>query len=403
MALALRPGTGAHDQLRRRQVRPLRAADVLGVDDDERHAATARRRRPHRGLALARAERVERLRRAAALDAVGDVLAERRPVLVAVARAAADEPPVRALGMRRDEEVRVAGERVLADPRADHRRAGECREAARRVLAGEPLVRLERRAVERVRVDAVAGAVRRDLHAEAAEVAVAVEAVVVVAEPRPPGPRAVDAEEEDVAPRHVQVDMAGEESGKPGAAGPDARRRCAAARAGRRGVSRRAVRARVPASPAARRSRPRRARTAPRAGRRRRARGRAAAPPRASAARTGRRAASSVASLSSRNVPSPVPNHATPTCSNRCAPLSASSSRQSPSARSASREYHSASPWAKRIRRVSPPDAERTWPGRVLLDERHVPAAARQLARGGRAEDAGADDGGCAHAVEPNA
>ena len=36
--------------------------------------------------------------------------------------------------------------------------------------------------------------------------------------------------------------------------------------------------------------------------------------------------------------------------------------------------------------------------GRVLLDERHVPAAPRQLARGRSAEDAGADDDGGIHA-----
>ena len=35
--------------------------------------------------------------------------------------------------------------------------------------------------------------------------------------------------------------------------------------------------------------------------------------------------------------------------------------------------------------------------GRVLLDERHVPAAAVELARGRGAEDAGADDDGGAH------
>src|SRR5215208_7647825 len=98
------------------------------------------RRRPERRLPRPRAEGVERLRLAPALDAVGDVLAERRPVLEAVAGAAADEPPAVALGMRRDEEVRVAGEAVLADPRPDDRRAGQCGEAARGVLACGALV-----------------------------------------------------------------------------------------------------------------------------------------------------------------------------------------------------------------------------------------------------------------------
>ncbi len=46
-------------------------------------------------MARARPEAVERLRLAAPLDAVGDVLGERRAVLEAVARAAADEPPAR--------------------------------------------------------------------------------------------------------------------------------------------------------------------------------------------------------------------------------------------------------------------------------------------------------------------
>src|SRR4051812_15164623 len=160
---------------------------------------------PHRRLALARAEGVERLRRAAALDAVGDVLAERRAVLEAVARAAADEPPAVVLRVPRDEEVRVAGERVLADARADDGGVRERGEAPRRVLAREPLVRLERRAVERVGIDAVAGPVGRDLHPEPAQVAVAVEAAVVVAEARPPRPGAVDAEEEHVAPRHAHL------------------------------------------------------------------------------------------------------------------------------------------------------------------------------------------------------
>ena len=88
-------------------------------------------------MAAARAEPVERLRLAPALDAVGDVFRERRAVLEPVARAAAHEPPVRPLGMAGDEEVRVGRQVVLADTRADDRRAGERREPPRRVGAGE--------------------------------------------------------------------------------------------------------------------------------------------------------------------------------------------------------------------------------------------------------------------------
>ena len=112
------------------------------------------------GVAGARAERMERLRLAPSLDAVRDVLAERRAVLEAVARPAADEPPAVALGVAADDEVRVGRQVVLADARADDRRAGETREpvgrvGARVVLAlgvGEPL--------ERVRVDLGAVGVR---------------------------------------------------------------------------------------------------------------------------------------------------------------------------------------------------------------------------------------------------
>ena len=178
------------------------------------------------------------------------------------------------------------------------------------------------------------------------------------------------------------------------------------ARGGSAGSTRRVstpqARARAPASPAARRSRRRPARRARSAGRRRRARGRAAAPPPASAARTGSPSRRSVASLSSRKPPSPVPNHATPTGSNRRAPLSASSSRHSSSPRSARPRV----PLGLAVREADEPRvaARRRAhvTGRVLLDERHVPAAPRQLAGGGGAEDARADDGRGAHAREPN-
>ncbi len=41
---------------------------------------------------------------------------------------------------------------------------------------------------------------------------------------------------------------------------------------------------------------------------------------------------------------------------------------------------------------MSPPEPERTVPGRVLLDHGDVEASPRELASCGRAENAGADD-----------
>ena len=64
-----------------------------------RFGGSAGRRGAQAGVAAARAERVERLRLGAALQAVGDVLGERRPVLEAVPRAASEQPPRRALRM----------------------------------------------------------------------------------------------------------------------------------------------------------------------------------------------------------------------------------------------------------------------------------------------------------------
>src|SRR4051794_37722703 len=159
------------------------------------------RRRPEARLARAGSERVERLGLALPLDAVRDVLRERGAVLEAVAGAAADQPPAVVVRVRRDEEMRVAREAVLADARADDRCAGECGEPARRVGAGRALVLRRREPLERVGVHVLAGAVGRDLHAEAADLAVPVERAVVVGEPGSARPRAVDAEEEDVALR----------------------------------------------------------------------------------------------------------------------------------------------------------------------------------------------------------
>src|SRR6478735_12292212 len=66
------------------------------------------------GVAAARAERMERLGLGAAFQAVGDVLGERRAVLEAVPRAAAEQPPRRELGMAVEDEVRVRRQVVLA-------------------------------------------------------------------------------------------------------------------------------------------------------------------------------------------------------------------------------------------------------------------------------------------------
>src|SRR5262245_24153486 len=56
-------------------------------------------------------------------------------------------------------------------------------------------------------------------------------------------------------------------------------------------------------------------------------------------------------------------NQATPLGTNSSVPVSRSSSFQSSSARQAERVYQSFAPCEKRIRRDSPPEAARTWPG----------------------------------------
>ena len=64
------------------------------------------------------------------------VLGDRRPVLVAVARAAAEQPDPLVLGVAREQEVAVGRQRVVAAGRRAHRRAGQRGEAAREVVAG---------------------------------------------------------------------------------------------------------------------------------------------------------------------------------------------------------------------------------------------------------------------------
>src|SRR5271154_4837449 len=126
-------------------------------------------------------EAVEGIRRAAAFDAVGDVLAECRPMLEAVAGAAAEQPPAGALGMGGDEEVRVGCEVVLADPCAGDARTGERGKAPREIVPRELLIRGQRETLDRVGIDLLAAGVGRDLHPQTAELAVAIEGAVVVA------------------------------------------------------------------------------------------------------------------------------------------------------------------------------------------------------------------------------
>src|ERR1700681_4775023 len=77
-----------------------------------------------------------------------DALAQCGTVLEAVARAAADEPDVRELGMLVDQEITVAAVLVLADLRGHERRVAERREAPSQGGAHR---------IERLAGDAIAG------------------------------------------------------------------------------------------------------------------------------------------------------------------------------------------------------------------------------------------------------
>ncbi len=141
------------------------------------------------------------------LEAVGDVLSESWAVLEAVPRPAAEEPPRLALRVLSEDEVRVAGQVVLADAGADDGCAGERREAHRRVVARSPLELRERQPLDRVGIDLVLREVGRDLASEPGDLTVAVEGGVVVAESGRAAPRAVGGEEEDVATRDLDVEQ----------------------------------------------------------------------------------------------------------------------------------------------------------------------------------------------------
>ena len=148
------------------------------------------------------------------------------------------EPPARLLGVPGDEEVGVARQVVLADARPDDRSVGEGREAAGGVGAGARLGRRVGQPLEHVGVDLGAAAVGCDLHPEPAELAVAVEGAVVIAEAGRARPGAVDAEEEDVAARDALLDEARGRASAATSRRPRRRRRHAAARPASAGPAR---------------------------------------------------------------------------------------------------------------------------------------------------------------------
>ena len=341
------------------------------------------------------------------LDAVGDVLGERRAVLEAVPGAAAEQPPRGALGMAVEDEVRVGRQVVLADAGADHRRVGECREAVRgvgrapparaaataggRACRGRPRRRAGRarswrrgrrsrrgrRTARRTRRTRACRARRRRCRRRRRRAARCCSSIC--------------AREEHAAARRRT---------------PRRRRR----RVGRRPARARALSTRTPCRFAVLDEQLRRAPRVQHArlgleehgmrGRRCRARdrGRARRPDRAT--RTGCRGArASCGSAASK--PSAVrANHATPTGSQMRVPVSSCSSSHIVRARRASSVYHSTLPCASREEAGVAAGARAHVARRVLLDERDVPAAQRELTRGGCAEDACSDDRCAAHAQD---
>ena len=75
---------------------------------------------------------------AGAVEPSDDVSPDDRPVLEAVAGAAADQPDVVEVGMPVDHEMAVRRGFVLADPGLDHGRIGQVGEASSQVATGEP-------------------------------------------------------------------------------------------------------------------------------------------------------------------------------------------------------------------------------------------------------------------------
>src|SRR6266511_3288796 len=111
-------------------------------------------RRAHAGRRLSLPEREASREGRALLECLGEPLGHRRPMLEAVARAAAHQPYARMRRVRTRDEVRIRGELVAARACLDERSALERGEAVAQVRAnlrfrgcfvGELAVRVERR------------------------------------------------------------------------------------------------------------------------------------------------------------------------------------------------------------------------------------------------------------------
>ena len=303
--------------------------------------------------------------------------------------------------MPRDDEVRVGGEAVLADARADHRRARRATgSAAPRRRAPAPPARSDGRRSSESGSISIARAVGRDLHPEPAEVAVAVERRVVVAEARACRAHEPSTPRKNTSRREI---CSSTRSGKSfGSHAPQAQTTTSAV-----GWVGRLEPPLVEATPSRRRLGEELRRPAARGGRRRRARRAptsSSSPPSDgySAARLlGREplaaGSPSRASVASRLVVKPV--------------AAARTTRRRPARRGATpRLVLELAPELERAPReprvplgVAVREAQQARVAaragadvarRVLLDERHVPAAPRELARGRGAEDAGSDDDG---------
>ena len=313
--------------------------------------------------------------------------------------AAAEEPPRRTLRVPSEDEVRVGGQVVLADARADHAARPRATGISGDVLARRVLALAEREAVERVGIDLGAREVGGDLHAEPGDVAVPVEARVVLDPARRVAPRRVAAEEEDVATLDADVDLGREERRQPGAARPDDDvggrlvvgsdpggddARAEPLRFWRRAAGSRWRACRTPASGSQRT--PCRS-SSPSDGNKRRL------PRPACATRAARRPASScceAAALRSRRARRA--NQARPVGSQMRVPVVSCSSSQSE--RDAPRELRV--PLLVAVRGAQKPRVAAGGGAHgaraVLLGEGDVEAAPRELARDRRAGDAGADD-----------
>ena len=160
------------------------------------------------------------------------------------------------LRMAGDDEVRVGGQVVLADAGAD---SGASASAGKRRAAysrASLLVRGSGSAVERVGVDGLAGQVGRDLHAEPAELAVAVERARRSRRTRACRPTRASTPKKKTSRREIRSSTSSGKSAGAMRRTPRRRRRRGGRPASTRPRLERAARARAPASPAARRSTP---------------------------------------------------------------------------------------------------------------------------------------------------